>query len=374
MNLSRRCLLSGICGTPFIQVLPGLTMAASNNTSDKRFVLVILRGAMDALAAVQPYGDPDLARHRERLLVPEPQLLKLDSFFALQPALANMYSLYQAGELEVCHAVATPYRSRSHFDAQHVLETGLSDVQPSATGWLNRCAGYLSASSTTAMAVGSQLPKVLQGSNEVGSWSPDNLPVTAQDTLERLQRLYSEDAFLGARFEQWIMADSLVSGTGMGPGNRGAQNLVQLADAAARFLSQEDGPVIAVLECSGWDTHAGQGAEQGRLAQRLAELDNAINVLRNGLQAFWHTTQILVVTEFGRTVAVNGTGGTDHGTASAAFRTGGAVNGGRITTDWPGLASGNLLEGRDLRPTLDMRDLFRDAVGHILGHVPVDVV
>ncbi len=129
-----------------------------------------------------------------------------------------------------------------------------------------------------------------------------------------------------------------------------------------------------MLESSGWDTHAGQGAEKGRLAQRLAELDNAINVLRNGLQSFWHTTQILVVTEFGRTVAVNGTGGTDHGTASAAFRTGGAVNGGRITTDWPGLASGNLLEGRDLRPTLDMRDLFRDAVLHILGHVPVDVV
>ena len=374
MILSRRRLLSGICSTPFIQLLPGLSLAASNNTSDKRFVLVILRGAMDGLAAVQPFGDPDLEMHRERLLVPEPQLLKLDSFFALHPALANMYSLYHAGELEVCHAVATPYRSRSHFDAQHVLETGLSDVQPSATGWLNRCAGYLSASSTTAMAVGSQLPKVLQGSNEVGSWSPDNLPGTAQDTLERLQRLYSEDAFLGARFEQGIMADSLVSGTGMGPGNRGAQNLAQLADAAARFLSQEDGPVIAVLESSGWDTHAGQGAEQGRLAQRLAELDNAINVLRNGLQSFWHTTQILVVTEFGRTVAVNGTGGTDHGTASAAFRTGGAVNGGRITTDWPGLASGNLLEGRDLRPTLDMRDLFRDAVRHILGHVPVDVV
>jgi len=364
MNTTRRRILQGLGATLLVPVMPGLSLAAPA-VNNRRFVLVILRGAMDGLAAVPPYGDKDLPTLRKPLLVPDEQLLKLDSFFALHPALPQLHQCYARKELEVFHAIATPYRERSHFDAQNVLETGLDHPDPGADGWLNRCAGKLPDAQNTAMAIGQSMPKVLQGRNSVGSWTPDALPELEDSTLQRLRHLYAEDAFLGSRLEQGLQAQSIAGDKTMDTNMGRNNNFVMLAQAAARFLAQEHGPAIAVLESSGWDTHANQGSVQGQLAQRLTDLDNGLAALRNGLAAWWTTTQVLVVTEFGRTAAMNGTNGTDHGTASVAFRLGGTQgglqNGGSVLTKWPGLAAANLQDGRDLRPTRDLRELFASA-------------
>ncbi|HTQ99003.1 MAG TPA: DUF1501 domain-containing protein [Candidatus Acidoferrum sp.] len=365
MKLHRRQLLQTLGAGLLLPLLPGLSLSATGSAGQKRFVLVILRGAMDGLAAVPPYGDANLAGLRKQLLVGDGDLLKLDSFFALHPQLKEMHGMFQQKEMEVLHAVATPYRQRSHFDAQNVLETGLDHPDPNADGWLNNLAGRLPAADITAMAIGQSMPKVLQGHNKVGSWTPDALPTLEDDTLQRLRRLYAEDTFLGTQLEQGLQAQAMAGEQDM-TGNGGKRtDFALLADTAAKFLAQDHGPSLAVLEVNGWDTHANQGSVNGLLAQKLGELDRGLAALRNGMGAWWTTTQVLVVTEFGRTAAMNGTNGTDHGTASVAFRLGGAQGGlqkpGSVITQWPGLASGSLLDGRDLRPTRDMRELFAAA-------------
>lgn len=365
-NARRRFLQSMLAGSLF-PVVPGLSLGAALASQANRFVLVVLRGAMDGLAAVQPYGDADLRALRESLLVPEQNLLKLDGFFGLHPALPQLHDMYLKRELEVFHAIATPYRERSHFDGQNVLETGLEQPNPGASGWLNAMVGQVQAGEPAAMALGSLMPKVLQGIYPVGSWSPAVMPPLADSTLARLQRLYAQDVFLSSRLEQALLATALLEGQTMTPQDQRSEPFVQLADAAARFLSQDYGPVIAMLEMGGWDTHANQGAAQGQLAQRLGELDQGLARLKAGLGSRWATTQVLVVTEFGRTVAVNGTGGTDHGTASVAFRLGGARQGGAVFADWPGLKPSQLHEGRDLRPTGDIRALYNEAALHLSG-------
>lgn len=362
---SRRRFLKGLSAAALLPAIPGLSLAASA-TTDKRFVLIILRGALDGLAAVQPYGDPALPGLRDSLLVPDEELRKLDSHFALHPSLARMHGLYESKELEVFHAIATPYRERSHFDGQNVLESGLDKVDPGASGWLNRVAARLAAERPSAVAVGQVLPRVLHGPANVASWTPDTLPDLEESMLQRLQRLYQEDEFLGPRLQAGLYSEQLVGEDEVQAAKAG-QNLPQLAQVAARFLAEEDGPAITVLEGGGWDTHVSQGAAKGGLANRLRELDSAVWALRQGLGERWVDTQVLIVTEFGRTVRVNGTAGTDHGTASVAFRLSGAKQGGKIITEWPGLASGSLLDGRDLRPTRDLRQLYRDAVVHLLG-------
>lgn len=346
---------------------PGLTFAAVPQAGAKRLVVVILRGAMDGLAAVQPFGDTNLAAHRQSLLVPQEQLLKLDSFFGLHPAFSTLYGLYQQKQLEVFHAIATPYRARSHFDGQNVLETGLTVPDLSAPGWLNNTVAQMQVQgpAPAAMALSSAIPRMLQGPATVGSWSPDNLPPVPDPILEKLSFLYALDSFLGPRLQQGLQADLLAGGNGSAGTT---QDLTGLAGAAGRFLAQPEGPVIAVVQAyDGWDTHVNQGAVQGALAQNFTELDGALAALKTGLGAYWSTTQVLVVTEFGRTVAVNGNGGTDHGTATVAFRLGGSVAGGRIVADWPGLGAGQLYEDRDLRATADLRMLYEAAAQHVLA-------
>lgn len=366
-TVKRRSVLKALASAPLVSLLPGLSIAASPTTQPNRFVLVILRGALDGLAAVQPAGDPDLAQWRQSLLVPEAQLLPLDGFFGLHPALKSLHALYQASQLEVFHAIATPYRARSHFDAQNVLETGGVVPDPGADGWLNRLVGWVHAADPAAMAVGQVMPKVLQGPFPAGSWTPAKLPVVQGSTLERLQRLYAMDTFLDSRLQQALQIKALVAAESINTSAAGQSNFATLAGAAASFLRQDVGPAIAVLELGGWDTHANQGAAQGTLAQQLAQLDSGLDRLRRGLGARWQTTQVLVVTEFGRTVAVNGSGGTDHGTASVAFRLGGSVAGGKVRADWPGLKREQLYEQRDLRPTLDLRQLYQEAALHLTG-------
>jgi uncharacterized protein (DUF1501 family) len=371
MTMNRRRLLRYGSGL-------GLTLAGMSaplvraDSRDPRFVLIILRGGMDGLAAVPAFGDGAYRRVRGELRLPEPDASggtrDLDGFFGLHRSFANLHSMYRDGELAVVHAIAPPYRERSHFDGQDVLEAGVPDPSGSSTGWLYRALEVLPHANDAlyAYALGSSVPLVLRGPEVVGSWAPDQLPAPDEGTMARLMALYDEDERLGpklqAAFEGDEMAGELRSG-------RGANQLGAIARAAAGFLSNPDGPRIAVLDSVGWDTHARQGAGDGPLATRFAALDSVLGELRIAMGTHWRETVVAAVTEFGRTVAMNGTRGSDHGYGGAAFVLGGAVRGGRVIADWPGLGTGRLHEGRDLLATTDVRALF---AGILTDHMGVE--
>ncbi|HEX6999332.1 MAG TPA: DUF1501 domain-containing protein [Gammaproteobacteria bacterium] len=357
--LDRRELLLGAARLTLLAPCWRLALAAA--PTDARFVLVILRGGLDGLAAVPPYGEPRYRALRGPLALDAPggdgAALKLDGLFALHPSLATMHRLYGAGELAIAPAVATPYRERSHFDAQDVLEGGGAAPRQHGDGWLNRALAALAAAGAErdAVALAERVPLVLRGTFVASGWTATRLPAADEDTLERALVLYEAvDPPAAARLQQALATRALAARDDA----RGGQ-LPALMAAAGRFLAAPGGPRVAVLEAGGWDTHANQGAAQGRLAARLRGLDAGLAELARALGEEWRRTAVAVVTEFGRTAAVNGTRGTDHGTAGAAFLAGGAVAGGRILGEWPGLGPRDLLDGRDLRPALDLRSIFK---------------
>ncbi|MGC4028071.1 MAG: DUF1501 domain-containing protein [Steroidobacteraceae bacterium] len=377
MNINRRTFLGhGLAGAA-LAASGGLAVSrislAAPAAGESRFVFVILRGALDGLTAVPPLGDPHYAALRGALALPTSAAaaapLRLDDLFALHPALQELGQLWQQRQLAVLPAVATPYRERSHFDAQDVLETGLARPQASRSGWLNRALAALppTGAAQGGVAVGAGIPLVMRGKVEVASWSPKRLPDLDADTLARIVDLYAEDPLLSVRIADALAADAMAGGAMQPAGGGPGAQLAEAARAAARFLAQPVGPRVAVLETTGWDTHANQGAEQGLLALRLAALDAMLKQLRESLDTAWPHTMVLAATEFGRTVAVNGTRGTDHGTGAAAFLLGGAVRGGRVIGDWPGLGPAALRDGRDLAPTMDLRAVFKSVLRDHLG-------
>lgn len=370
----RRELLKAIGLATALNSVPRFAFARTATSS--RFVLVVLRGAADGLAIAAPYGDGNYAGARGELALPPPGtesgLQKLDGLFGLHPSLASTYKLFQSGEALIAHAIASPYRERSHFDGQDLLENGAGRVAALRDGWLNRALARIGGSTPRAIALAQNAPLVLRGDNAITSWAPSRLPDADDSTIRRLQNLYADDEFFAGRLEQALASQDIASGMGevKNQRNRGneARQFGELMSAAARFLTADDGPSIAVLELGGWDTHANQGTTQGSLANRLAGLDTGIDKLRVGLGPAWRQTVVAVVTEFGRTVHVNGTRGTDHGTATAAILAGGAVQGGKVVADWPGLRGSDLYAGRDLQPTTDLRSLFKSV---LLEHLAV---
>jgi uncharacterized protein (DUF1501 family) len=344
---------------------------------EQRFVLVLLRGALDGLAAVPPVGDPDYARLRGELgLSGVASLPRLEGPFALHPSLQFLAEQWNSRQLAVAPAVATPYRDRSHFDAQDVLENGHARPHASQSGWLNRALAGMpavrGAGRNAGVALGANIPLVMRGPTEVASWSPGRLPDLEDDTLQRLGDLYAGDALLSKRLADALAVDAIAeagakgasgmsSGTpGSAPADRGAGAQVEkTARATAEFLTRPDGPRVAVFETTGWDTHANQGSSAGVLTLRLRALDAGLRSLRDSLGSAWDRTVVLVATEFGRKVAINGTRGTDHGTGAAAFLLGGAVRGGRMVGHWPGLSAAALYQGRDLQPTTDLRSVMK---------------
>jgi len=336
-----------------------------------RFVLVIMRGALDGLAAVPPYGDRDYGRLRGEFALRAPReakgALALNGFFGLHPSLAFLGESYAARELIVFHALASPYRERSHFDGQDVLENGTPVAHALQTGWLNRALGAApgGARREAGVALGQNVPLVMRGPAEVASWSPSKLPGPDPDTLARLTDLYAHDPLLSVRLADALMANSMAEeGGAMAQSMPGAPSAppaqyAEVVRAAAGFLRQEDGPQVAVFDTTGWDTHANEGGAEGQLAGRLAALDRGLATLKEQLGPAWRETAVLLVTEFGRTAAINGTRGTDHGTATMALLVGGAVAGGRVIADWPGLSPHALYQGRDLMPTLDLRCVLK---------------
>jgi uncharacterized protein (DUF1501 family) len=377
--LDRRTFLQALGAGTLVATSPGLAFARGRD--DARFVLVLLRGAADGLAIAPPFADPDYARARGELAIARPGqengALALDGFFGLHPRLETVHKLYLGGDALLVHAVASPYRDRSHFDGQDVLENGGSRVGAMRDGWLNRALHPLGGGpgDELAVALAQNTPLVLRGSSSVTSWAPSRLPNADDDLIDRLRLLYADEPFFSERLEQAIESQRIASGMGDGMGDgmdkrRGGGRRRQLAanlDAAARFLVAPDGPGIAVVESGGWDTHANQGAGKGALANQLGALDEGLGKLKAGLGERWRDTVVAVVTEFGRTVRVNGTRGTDHGTGTAALLLGGRVDGSKVVADWPGLGRGALYEGRDLRPTTDLRSVFKSVLADHLS-------
>lgn len=379
MTLSRRTLL--LTGAAALAT-PRFAFAAT--PGDTRFVLCILRGAWDGLAVAPPWRDPAYADARGTLAFQPPRgdgdaCLDLDGYFGLNPALAPLMSFWREGRLLVAHATATSYRDRSHFDAQDLLENGTTRARSVDTGWLNRALVELERqrgprgrnAARLGLAVGQQVPLVLRGPASIASWAPTALPQPKGDFMERVNAMWSRDALLGPALAEGLrtqaMSDEVLGDRQMNRNIRPAQSMAPLAEAAGKLLAAPDGPRIATLEFGDWDTHAGQGRMTGRLANSLAGFADAMTALVRGLGPAWERTVVLAVSEFGRTVAPNGTGGTDHGTGTVALALGGAVKGGRVLADWPGLAPQHLHEGRDLKPTLDTRRLIKALLADHLG-------
>jgi uncharacterized protein (DUF1501 family) len=354
MALARRNVLRALgLGTGLLAMPP---FAFAIVPGERRFVFVIQRGAADGLNSVIPYGDPDYARQRGALAIDAGTAIKLDGMFALHPSLVETARMYAAGQALFFHAVASPYRDRSHFDGQNVLETGGAQPYLVKDGWLNRLSGLLPKAADGPIAIAPTVPLALRGANPVSSYAPSALPQASDDLLARVTQLYAGDPQLHALWAE-AMATRGMTGEAKSSARQDPASLGQLATS---FLIKPAGPRIAMIETGGWDTHSGQN---GRLAFQLKALDAMLAALRDGLGAAWADTTVFVATEFGRTVAANGTGGTDHGTASAAMLVGGAVKGRRVIADWPGLKAGALYEERDLKPTLDMDAMISAAAG-----------
>jgi uncharacterized protein (DUF1501 family) len=383
---SRRELLLG-SGVLFAWAhMPKVALAEGR---DPRLLVIILRGALDGLAAVSPVGDPGwIALRGEKGLALDglTPALPLDNFFALNPAMPNLHAMYQAKQALIVHAVATPYRERSHFDGQDVLESGVTSPGSSDSGWLNRALAALDADRHVtppkqAFAVGPVTPLVVRGPAPILSWTPSHMPPAGQDTVMRLLDLYRHtDPVLARALEERVGLAAIAGAGGMEmdqnkPG-KGAGAAVRAyfenaAGAAAKFMSREEGPRVGALAFDGWDTHANEGTTNGRLAALLGALDGALGAVQSGMGSTWGDTVVVVTTEFGRTAKINGTDGTDHGTATIALLAGGAVKGGRVVADWPGIRDIDLYEGRDLKPTTDLRAVLK---GVLRDHLRVDEV
>ena len=326
-----------------------------------RLVFVLLRGGFDGLAAVVPYGDPDYAALRGTFAFKETELAALDDTFGLAPGLSPLRALWDSNELAVVHAMAIPHRTRSHFDGQAILETGLDHPAGSSDGWLNRLLQVMSGR-RSGIAIAAGMPLSLSGPFQVESWSPTQLGAVDDAFLERLAVLYRADAALHNRFEAALQQQELVGEEPMARGTARRGGITPLMQAAARILRQDQGPNIAAMEFSGWDTHANQGMAGGALDRLLGQLAEGLVAFRTTMGPAWQTTTVVVMTEFGRTARPNGTRGTDHGTAGAGFVLGPRLARAHVVSDWPGLAQNTLYEGRDLKPTIDTRAVLKAAL------------
>lgn len=357
-------------------------LASAAGARDPRLVVLVLRGALDGLSTVAPLGDPDYAGLHGALALQAQganAALPLDGFFGLHPAMPQLHRLYQAKQALIFHAVATGYRGRSHFDGQDVLESGQPGPGRIESGWLNRALAALPAGARLpaqgALGVGVTTPLILRGAAPVLGWAPATLPDAAPDTAARLLDLYvHRDPALAEALRRGLDTDRMAKATvgemAKAAPFAGIEGMKLAARGAARLIAAADGPRLAALAFDGWDTHANEGGATGRLAQLLGGLDAAFAEFERGLGAVWRETVVVAITEFGRTARINGTVGTDHGTATVALAAGGAVAGGRVIADWPGLGAAKLYEGRDLAPTLDLRAALKGLLADHLGLAP----
>jgi uncharacterized protein (DUF1501 family) len=357
----RRTALLGLAAA---LTLPRARVAFAQAPGEARLVVVLLRGGLDGLFAVQPYAEPTFGELRGPLALPQPGqeggLLDLGGRFGLHPRMTNLHAMYAADQALILHAVAGNWRTRSHFDAQDLLESGAD--QRLASGWLNRALSAVPArpgAQHTGLVVGTDMPLLMRGPTPVGNFAPRGSATPPPDLLARVAELNAADPVTGPAIAEGLRIrgyaiDTLGDAAAVRPQPGGAFRALALS--AGRLMAQADGPRVAAFELGGWDTHAQQ---VNRLNGPLFQLDEGFGALKEALGDHWRRTAVLVVTEFGRTARVNGTMGTDHGTGGVAFVLGGAVAGGRVAGNWPGLSGDSLFQNRDLAPTTDLRSMAK---------------
>lgn len=370
--LSRRSMLGVTAGLFSWAFMP---RDAEASVADPRLLVVVLRGGMDGLSAVVPYGDLDYVSSRGELAIPSASLNRIDGFFGLHPALRTFAGLYGAGDASIVHAACVPLRTRSHFDCQDNLESGLPGAGLATTGWLNRLLEVLPAGAplkTRGAIEISDAPLLLRGAAPVLGWTSTQIAPVKDPTLYLIRSLYRAiDKPLSGKLELGLQAERMADGLGSDPPTM--SDLTRSFRGAGRLLAAPVGPRIAVLSVQGWDTHTSQGGASGILHDRLKELDDGLAAFKTTVGSAWGSTVVLMVTEFGRTVANNGNHGTDHGVGTVALLAGGAVAGGKVIADWPGLKAAKLYDGRDLMPTTDLRSVFKGVLREHLA-VPDSII
>ena len=359
--LDRRSLLAGSlalgAGT---LALPRIAFA--QGVGSRNLLFVLLRGAADGMAMLAPVGDPGFEALRGPSLADYEGAARIGSFFAVHPALAEVAAAAGSGEALFVHAAATSYRERSHFDAQNLLETGGAVPYATRDGWLNRLAVLLNEGAPAplrALAIAQAVPLALRGDAPVSNYAPSALPAASEDLLARVSQLYATDGELGPLWERALETKAMAEDDGL----RNLRDASAAGELAASLMRDAGGARIGMIELGGWDTHANQ---RGAFARSARGLDALLAAYKTGMGAAWADTLVVVATEFGRTARLNGTGGTDHGTAGAALLMGGTLRGGRVIADWPGLAERQLFEGRDLAPTIALESVLAGAVAEHL--------
>lgn len=363
--------------------------ATGARASKRTLVCLFQRGAVDGLSMIVPAGDPYYWQERQRIALPREQLVPLDDMFSLHPRLSPLKSLWDQHSLAIVHGVGSPSISRSHFDAQDFMESGTPDIKSTPDGWANRyCSHALEHQNTPfrAVAFGPQLPRTMAGS--APALAIDDLRTFgmkaargegAQKLTAAFEELYGGSATglvassSAESFEAIRMLKT--ANPGANPPANGAQyptgKLGQSMQQVAQLIRADLGLEIAFVDVGGWDTHVNQGNDQGQLASRLDELGRTLGAFSTDLGERMRDVVVITMSEFGRTVKENGTGGTDHGHGTAMMVMGGDVRGGKVYGKWPGLAPEQRYEGRDLAVTTDFRSVFSDALQGALG--PADI-
>jgi uncharacterized protein (DUF1501 family) len=360
MKISRRDFLKGTATSLF---LAGFNLPALATSSRKKnLVVIMLRGGMDGLCAVPVIGDKNFEKRRKSILIED--TIKLNSDFALHPRLIGFNKCWNENTGTIVHATSIPYKQRSHFEGQNLMESGGRVPYQEKTGWVGR-AMKLANLQGDGLALSLPMPLLLRGIPKNNNYFPTWGRLPRKDTLDLLKSVYADSSeeellqmmdFIKKRKDEQMMG-------GAGGGDR--QKNKNLARQAAKYLRKSDGPRVAVFEVNGFDTHAAQGGVDGTHTECLVEMDEIINNLRDNLQEAYKDTIILTVTEFGRTIKQNGGNGTEHGYGTAIFMAGGLLKKSQVHTDWPGLKRKEMYEGRDLNATIDARSVYASAMSTV---------
>ena len=347
--MERRNFLKGTLGTLYMMATPNMAFPDTKIT-EKRLLIVLLRGGMDGLASIPPIGDKNLSKIRKDVLVNG--AADLDGFFGINPSLKFLGSEYHQGRAAFVHATSFPYTGRSHFDGQNIMETGGEQAYALTSGWVGRA---MNAAGYSSLSVSLPIPIILRGNKLNSNYFPTNFRTVTQVVYNDVEQMWKEDPQLSGLIEPMMAREIDLFGAGRGKTR-------ELVSFAAKEMHKPNGPRVGLLEFEGFDTHALQGNEQGHHAEILAELDGVLEAFKRQMGDLYENTVIVTVTEFGRTASENGTQGTDHGYGSAIFLAGGLVKGKQVVSDWPGLSTKNLYEGRDLLMTIDARDVYAEVI------------
>ena len=347
--MERRNFLKGTLGTLYMMATPNMALPDTKIT-EKRLLIVLLRGGMDGLASIPPIGDKNLSKIRKDVLVNGAD--DLDGFFGINPSLKFLGSEYHQGRAAFVHATSFPYTGRSHFDGQNIMETGGEQAYALTSGWVGRA---MNAAGYSSLSVSLPIPIILRGNELNSNYFPTNFRKVNPAVYNDVQQMWKEDPQLSGLIEPMMAREIDLFGAGRGKTR-------ELVSFAAKEMHKPNGPRVGLLEFEGFDTHALQGNEQGHHAEILAELDGVLEAFKRQMGDLYENTVVVTVTEFGRTASENGTQGTDHGYGSAIFLAGGLVKGKQVVSDWPGLSTKNLYEGRDLLMTIDARDVYAEVI------------